>query len=144
MDMQQKNNKKIERRNAKNKVNANIGLLIVEDNKITQCVLKEMLSNMGCKADIASDGKTALALYNQNYRLILMDLDLPDINGIEVTKTIRIVEKRKSCHVPIVAMTSHADEPEYQDKCLNAGMDGFSGKPNAAQLKSLIETYCTN
>ena len=143
--MQQKNNKKTAQKlNVVSKGSPNIKLLIVEDNQILQCCLKAMLFNLGLTADIASDGKTALALYNQNYRLILMDIDLPDINGIEVTKTIRWVEKKKSCHVPIIAMTSHAGEPEYEDKCLSAGMDGFSGKPNAAQLKSLIETYCTN
>ena len=131
---------KINRRNAQQ----NIKILIVEDNFIVQCALKEMLSNLGHKADIAGDGKTALALYNDDYCLILMDIDLPDISGLEVTQTIRSVEREKNCHVPIIAMTSHSDDPEYQDKFKAAGMDGFSGKPNAAQLKALIETYASH
>ncbi len=121
----------------------NIKILIVEDNQLLQFALQAMLKNLGFKADIASDGKTALSMYNDKYCMILMDIDLPDMNGLEVTKTIRSFEKSNKSHVPIVAMTSHSDEPDYQAQFKKAGMDGYSGKPDAAQLKALIETYAS-
>ncbi len=119
-------------------------ILIVEDNQMVQLALQAMLSKLGLKADIVSDGKTALAFYNQNYCLILMDIDLPDMSGVEVTRQIRLLEKLHKHHVPIIAMTSHCDEPDYQAQFKAAGMDGCSGKPDAAQLKALIETYASN
>ncbi len=134
-------NKKIQKNEKKN--NNCIKLLIVEDNQLLQYALQAMLQKLGFKADIASDGKTALAMYNDKYCLILMDIDLPDMSGLEVTKAIRSVEKTNKYHVPIVAMTSHSDEPDYQAQFKEAGMDGYSGKPDAAQLKALIERYAS-
>ncbi len=103
-----------------------------------------MLKNLGYSADFAENGKSALALYQSDYALILMDIDLPDINGLEVTKKIRLLEKTNKRHVPIIAMTSHSDEPDYQAQVKAVGMDGCSGKPDSAQLKALIETYASN
>ncbi len=120
-----------------------IKILIVEDNQLLQFALQAMLKNLGFKADIAPDGKTALSMYSDKYCLILMDIDLPDISGIEVAKVIRSIEKTNKSYVPIVAMTSHSDEPDYQEQFKKAGMDGCSGKPDAAQLKALIETYAS-
>lgn len=119
--------------------NKTIKLLIVEDNRIVQVALQEMLAQLGYKADIASDGKTALALYNSQYHLILMDIDLPDIDGITITKVIRTIEKDR--HVPIVAMTSHHDERDYQEQFRLAGIDGCSEKPDMTQLQALINKY---
>lgn len=117
-------------------------ILIVEDNFLTQRVLEHMLTELGYSADFAEDGKTALALYGSNYPLILMDIELPDFTGIEVAKVIRkIEEKQQSSHIPIIAITSHYDEPEYQEKCREAGMNACSDKPNLAQLKQLITHY---
>lgn len=115
-----------------------VKILVVEDNMILQFALEEMLAKLGYKADFAKDGKTALALYHPGYQLILMDIDLPDVDGITVTKTIRSVER--DVHVPIVAMTSH-EEKEYQNKCLRAGMDGFSNKPTLSQLQAIISKH---
>lgn len=120
----------------------NIKILIVEDNMIVRFSLLEMLKQLGYSADFVEDGKAALAGYQSDYHLILMDIDIPYLNGLEVTQIIRAIEKNHQLrNVPIVAMTSHSDDPEYQKKCLSAGMDGFSGKLNAKQLKDLILKY---
>jgi CheY-like chemotaxis protein len=122
--------------------NPSIKILIVEDNFLTQCAIKQMLIELGYCADFAEDGKNALALYHPQYKLILMDIELPDFTGIEATKIIRKMEKEQyTPHVPIVAMTSHYDEPEYQKKCLAAGMTCCSNKPTLAQLKQWISEY---
>lgn len=73
--------------------NKNIKILIVEDNLMVQFALKEMLSQLGYNAEFASDGKKALASYRSDYNLILMDIEIPGLNGIEVTQIIRSIEK---------------------------------------------------
>lgn len=124
----------------KNKnTDSTVKLLVVEDNPIVQMAIQTMLGQLGHQADIAGDGKTALALYNADYHLILMDIELPDIDGTTVTQTIRKIERKKS--VPIVAMTSHHDEPEWKKKCLDVGMNDVLGKPDQDQLKLLIKKY---
>lgn len=120
----------------------NIKILVVEDNPLIQCVIEQMLAKLGHSADFAEDGKTALALYHSHYALILMDIELPDFTGIEVTQTIRKIEKKQDLpHTPIIAITSHHDEPEFQEKCFEAGMNDCSGKPNLIQLKQWISEY---
>lgn len=119
-----------------------IKILIVEDNYLTRCVIEQMLSALGCSADFAEDGKTALALYHSNYAFILMDIDLPDFTGIEVAKTIRKIEKKQQYpHIPIIAITSHSDEIECQESCIKAGMNACSSKPDLVQLRKWISEY---
>ena len=130
---------------AKSQSKPKIKILIVEDNMIVRFSLSEILKNLGYAADFVADGKAALSQYCSDYHLILMDLDIPFLSGIEVTQIIREFEKNHHFnHVPIVAMTSHANEPECEEKCLSAGMNGLSGKPNAEQLKALIIKYSKN
>lgn len=122
-----------------------VKILIVEDNKLAQFALEAMLSKLGYSADFVEDGKSALAAYRADYHLILMDIDIPYLNGLEVTQIIRAIEKNHHFqHVPIVAITSHFDEPECEEKCLSVGMNGLSDKPTAEQLKTLILKYSKN
>ncbi len=117
-------------------------LLIVEDNRMVQLALEEMLKSFqNCLADFAEDGKTALDLFSQkiDYDLVLMDINLPDIDGITITKTIRKTEKGRN--IPIIAMTSLHEEADYQKQFLSAGMNGSLGKPTMAQLQALIHEY---
>lgn len=100
-------------------------ILIVEDSFMVRAALEEMLSQLGYSADFAQDGKTALALYRSDYHLILMDIELPDIDGITITQTIRSIERDQ--HVPIVAISSHT-ENEFKEKCFSVGMNGYSNK----------------
>lgn len=126
----------------KDQSNTKVKILIVEDNYLTQCAIQEMLVQLGYSADFAEDGKTALALYDPSYLLILMDIELPDFTGIKVAEDIRAIEKKqKTKNIPIIAITSHHDEIEYQEKCLAAGMNGCSSKPDLHQLKHLINKY---
>ena len=116
-----------------------IRILVVEDNQIVRLALHEMLTKLGCLADFASDGKTALALYQPYYDLILLDIGLPDFDGIIVAQTIRSIEQGKK--VPIVAITSFHGDLSFRQQCESAGMDGYSPKPNQWQLQALIEQY---
>jgi CheY-like chemotaxis protein len=114
-------------------------ILLVEDNPVVQVAIQEMSKKLGYEIDIASNGKTAIAVYSLGYKLILMDIDLPDMSGIEITKKIRETEVGRSLY--IVAITSHTKE-EYLQQCLDAGMDGFSHKPvSVPELQKIISQY---
>ncbi len=111
----------------------NTTVLVVEDDRVIQLVVQEILEQEGYTVINASDGKTALhELDNQSFDFILLDLKLPEMNGYEVVKNIREREARegvsKGQHLPIIALTGFASKDEKQ-KCLNAGMDGFLPKP---------------
>ncbi|MBF0467060.1 MAG: response regulator [Nitrospirae bacterium] len=102
-------------------------LLLVEDNHINQQVAFEILTNAGFIVDIANNGLEALtAVESQKYNAVLMDIQMPHMDGIEATKKIR--EKISSEELPIIAMTAHVMKSE-QDKCYAAGMNDHVSKP---------------
>lgn len=98
-----------------------------------------MLKRLGVKADIVADGKAALAaLRTQRYGLVLMDVQMPEMDGIEATELIRSgVAKTLDSAVPIVAMTAHAF-PEERQRCLDAQMNDFVTKPVTLERLSAI------
>jgi len=103
-------------------------ILLVEDNLINQRVAIEMLTQLGYQVDIADNGISAIEKYlNDDYKLILMDVGLPDMNGFNVTQKIR-ASKSKPYRIPIIALTAYASEKD-KEKCLAAGMDGVITKP---------------
>ncbi|MBV1930151.1 MAG: EAL domain-containing protein [Porticoccaceae bacterium] len=108
-----------------NSYNANV--LVVDDNRVNQQVAKEMLKSFDIIADIAEDGRQALRmLLNKTYDLILMDCNMPVLDGYDCTKEIRQLEGSSS--IPVIAMTSSTSEEE-KEKCKQAGMDSFLAKP---------------
>lgn len=119
-------------------------LLVAEDNTVNQLVIKNMLKRLGISCDLASDGQAALQAYmesNQSYSLILMDCEMPQLDGYEATKAIRAFESSKALNrVPVIALTAHAVQ-EYRDKALNAGMDYHLAKPIELEdlEKALVE-----
>lgn len=116
-------------------------ILLVEDDVIIQKVHKKMLENSGCKVDLAKDGQEALDFFQKGYDLIFMDVGLPGISGIEVTKKIRQQESVSQKHTPIIAMTAFVHE-EDKSNCLAAGMDEVATKPISLQaLKNLLARW---
>ena len=111
-----------------------IAILLVEDNKINQKVALVMLDKLGYRVDAVDNGVEALAaLEHSAYRLILMDIQMPEMDGLEATRRIRAAEQSGTLqtpggHLPIVAMTAHALESDRQ-RCLEAGMDAVITKP---------------
>jgi CheY-like chemotaxis protein len=105
-------------------------ILVAEDNITNQLVAVGILKKLGLKADVAANGLEALrALQTIPYDLVLMDVQMPEMDGIEATRQIRDPQSRVLNHrVPIVAMTAHAMGDD-RDKCLQAGMDDYITKP---------------
>jgi two-component system, sensor histidine kinase and response regulator len=119
-------------------------VLVVEDNAINQEVAAGLLTRLGCKTDIAENGKVAIGLLEKKtYDLILMDCQMPVLDGYETTAEIRAREQRNPAHkrATIVAMTAHA-LPSERDKCLSCGMDDYVSKPVTTEiLKQLLATW---
>lgn len=104
-------------------------ILLVEDNRVSQLMMKKIISKTVHHLVIAKDGLEALQYFDgDNFDLVLMDIHLPHINGFEVTRQFRIKEESLNCRVPIYAVTSFVME-EDQKRCLEVGMDGYLPKP---------------
>lgn len=113
-------------------------ILLVEDNAVNQQVASGFLKHLGQRVEIASDGLEAIDMASrQRYDLILMDMQMPRMDGIEATRRIRAAEENGT-RVPIVAMTANASDDDRR-LCLEAGMNAFESKPvTMKQLRSVI------
>lgn len=118
---------------------APLRILLVEDNPANQKLAAYILQDRGHTVEIAADGQEAIDLIEHNrYDVILMDVQMPRMNGLEATAAIRNRENGGR-HVPIIAMTAHAMKSDRQ-RCLAAGMDGYLSKPvNAQEMIGLVE-----
>lgn len=113
-------------------------ILLAEDNAVNQKLAVKMLERMGHSVSVAANGQEVLGIWEgQNFDLILMDVQMPMMDGLEATRILREREKTSGQHVPIVAMTAYAMKGD-KEKCLEAGMDGYVSKPISAQ--ELFET----
>ena len=118
---------------------SSLSILVAEDNLVNQKVTVAMLQRMGHRAMVAGDGAEALAKWNDSQvDLILMDVQMPAMDGFEATQRIRSQELARGTHVPIVAMTAHAMAGD-RERCLEAGMDDYVSKPvNRAALEQAL------
>jgi PAS domain S-box-containing protein len=116
-------------------------VLLVEDNKINQKLALRLLERLGCTVWLAENGVEALeALDRRPVDLILMDCQMPEMDGFEATRKIRERE-REHRHVPIIAITANAMESDFE-KCLASGMDSYLTKPiDFAKLREALETW---
>jgi signal transduction histidine kinase/CheY-like chemotaxis protein len=106
-----------------------LNILLVDDNPFNQKVASLKLTKRGHAVEVAGSGRAALeALRRRRFDLVFMDMQMPDMDGLEATAAIRRQEQDSGGHVPIVAMTAHA-MAEARERCLAAGMDGYVAKP---------------
>jgi signal transduction histidine kinase/DNA-binding response OmpR family regulator len=114
-------------------------ILVAEDNSVNQEVAQQMLQKRGYSVTIASNGREAVTLVSESpaFDLILMDIQMPEMDGFQATAAIRELEKSRGRRTPIVAMTAHAMKGD-RERCLDSGMDGYISKP--VQSKILYET----
>jgi two-component system, sensor histidine kinase and response regulator len=116
-------------------------VLVAEDNPVNQELVLHLLERRGHSAIVAENGKQAIAaLEKHKFDLVVMDVQMPEMGGIEATEEIRKKEKSDGGHIPIFAMTAHA-MPGDRERCLAAGMDGYIPKPIDPKLfTQIIET----
>ena len=108
-------------------------ILVAEDNTVNQVVVVGLLEKQGYVATVAATGHEVLAaLEREEFDLILMDVQMPDMDGIEASLAIREKEKTSGGHMPIVALTAYAMSGD-RERCSSAGMDGYTTKPIRAQ-----------
>jgi len=112
-----------------NRVNTSLRILLVEDNLINQRVMTAMLSKDGHLVQIADNGADAVELFTQGtYDVVLMDVQMPVMDGYEATRAIRDRESRAAKRTPVIAVTA-LTLPEERETCLAAGMDDYLTKP---------------
>jgi len=111
------------------RVSKSLRVLIAEDNPVNQMLAVRLLEGQGHSTVIAANGRKALAsLEQQEFDLVLMDVQMPEMNGFEATAAIRQEEQTTGRHIPIIAMTAHAMKGD-EERCLTAGMDAYMSKP---------------
>jgi signal transduction histidine kinase/CheY-like chemotaxis protein len=104
-------------------------ILLAEDNAVNQVLAVRLLEKRGYSVVVAANGREAVEAFKRElFHLVLMDIQMPGMDGFEATAAIRKAEKVTGKHIPIVAMTAHALKGD-QDRCMAAGMDGYVSKP---------------
>ena len=118
--------------------NINCRILLVEDNCVNQKLVSRILQNAGYEVDIVENGKEAVLVSELLlYDLMLMDIQMPEMDGLEATAAIRLREKATGRHTPIVALTANVMKYDQQT-CMEAGMDDYLAKP--VRTRVLFET----
>ncbi len=113
-------------------------ILLAEDNAVNQMLVVRLLEKQGHSVTVAGDGRQALAaLEKQRFDVVLMDMQMPEMDGFEATAAIRTKERATSEHIPIVALTAHAMKGD-RERCVEAGTDTYINKP--IEAKKLFET----
>jgi CheY-like chemotaxis protein len=104
-------------------------VLVAEDNTVNQTLARHLLEKRGYVVSVVGDGRAAVAAFaEQRFDIVLMDIQMPGMDGFEATAAIRQHEQLAGTHVPIVAMTAHALKGD-QERCFAAGMDAYVSKP---------------
>jgi CheY-like chemotaxis protein len=115
-------------------------VLVAEDNAVNRLVVEQLLKRRGHAPTVVTNGRDAVAAARLGgFDIVLMDLEMPEMDGLEATAAIRDSERRHGARLPIVALTAHALEGDRQ-RCLDADMDGYLTKPlNPGTLFETIE-----
>jgi signal transduction histidine kinase/CheY-like chemotaxis protein len=121
---------------------APLNILVAEDNAVNQLVMTRLLHKRGHKVTVVADGRGAIEAVTGNvYDVVFMDVQMPELDGLQATREIRKSEAGTQRHVPIVALTAHAMQSDRQ-RCLDSGMDGYLTKPIVAnELERILSTY---
>ncbi len=115
-----------------------LNILLAEDNNVNQKLAVRMLEKRGHKVTVANDGKETIAAFEkESFDLILMDMQMPELSGFEITEAIRKKEMESGVHTPVVALTAHTMKGDKK-RFIEAGMDGYISKP--IKSKELYET----
>lgn len=120
---------------------AGLHILVAEDNAVNQRVVEKLLKRLGCTCQVVNNGRQVVTLLKEgHYDLVLMDIMMPELDGMEATRQIRALNNA-SAHIPIVAFTANGMRTD-QDACLAAGMNDFISKPvTIEQMSALLSRW---
>ena len=119
-------------------------ILLVEDNPVNQKVATRLLEKMGHSVTLAGNGREALDVLERSgwdgFELVLLDIQMPVMDGFETIAVIRERERGNGRHLPVIALTAHTIDGDAE-RCLRAGMDGYASKPIiVADLQAVIQS----
>lgn len=119
-----------------------VRILVAEDNEVNQAVLRKLLKKRNYEVDIVGNGKEVVRkAMSEKYNLILMDVQMPIWDGFKATRVIRRLEKNRSEHRPIIALTAHAVQGD-RENCIESGMDDYMTKPiRGSELYDMVEKF---
>ena len=120
--------------------NGALRVLVVDDNAVNRVIAVRLIQKQGHIAEAAASGPAALeAIKHESFHVVLMDVQMPEMDGFEATRAIRANESSTGGHLPVIALTAHAMEGD-RERCLAAGMDGYVSKPiNPQALEAAIQ-----
>ena len=117
-------------------------VLVVEDNAANQLLARRLLEKQGHQVTVADDGAAALEVFDSSFDLVLMDVEMPRMDGLKAAGALRRKERESGGHVPIIALTAHVMTGD-RERCLRSGMDYYLSKPlRPAALMEAIEKVC--
>jgi CheY-like chemotaxis protein len=124
-----------------NEAHRSLRILVAEDNAVNRLLVTALLGKRGHTIFTVVNGREAVAAVTEDvFDIVLMDVQMPEMDGLEATAAIRKLESVTGAHVPIIALTAHAMKGD-REICVAAGMDEYLSKPiNATQLFALIES----
>jgi CheY-like chemotaxis protein len=135
--------KQVEKLNLNNNhIKTDLRIIAADDNKVNQDIIRLLLSKKNLKADYADNGKILLQmLAMKEYDLILMDMQMPEMDGLDATASIRRNEQTQGKHIIIIALTANAMKGD-REICINSGMDDYLSKPlRYTELSDMIDKY---
>jgi CheY-like chemotaxis protein len=127
-------------------LSGSLNILVAEDTLFNQKFIRRLLDRWGHKSTIVENGHAAVSAISENhYDIVLMDVQMPEMDGFEATEKIREMESSTEKHVPIIAMTAHAMKGD-RERCLEAGMDDYVPKPISSEtllntINALVDQY---
>jgi CheY-like chemotaxis protein len=123
-------------------VRVSLRILLAEDNLVNQRLAMRLLEKRGHQVTLACNGLAAVAATEKDtFDLVLMDLQMPEMDGFEATTALRERERGTGIHLPVIALTAHALKGD-RERCLDGGMDGYLSKPIRSQeLDAVLEIY---
>ena len=116
--------------------------MVAEDNPVNQKLIVRLLEKLGHQADVAANGLEAVEAISQlGYSIVLMDCQMPEMDGFEATAEIRKRDEQDGIHTPVIAVTAHAMKGD-RERCLAAGMDDYVSKPvRSEDLKAALDRW---
>jgi CheY-like chemotaxis protein len=119
-----------------------LNVLVAEDNPVNQLLMTRLLERRGHRVTVAANGREAVeAIEKRPYDVVFMDMQMPEMDGLEATASIRQREKGRAVHLVVIALTAHAMKGD-RERCVAAGMDDYLSKPIGVQeLDDVLRRY---